>query len=215
MPSRRSVLGAVSGSLASLVAGCVGEIGGDVDETVTPSEPAKPSKTAEPSETARSSQFRTGSPGGTTTPYYEGECETVEHEWVNPTRDSVEPKSLPEGPPRMDAGWVTQFVVDYEEAYYYNSVLEADTREVGVSVGGASAERVPGGFVVTLQSNYYYNVQSETSGNQTATIVHADGPRTMKGYLVTETRLVRAEGEYEQAPDPRKEGVTVECWAAE
>lgn len=104
----------------------------------------------------------------------------------------------------MDAGWVTQSVVDYEEAYYYNSVLEPDAKNVGVTVGEPTVETIPDGFVVTLRSNSYSNLRAETSGNQTAAVVHADGPRTMTGYLVTETRLVGAKGDYEEAPTPEK-----------
>lgn len=205
MPSRRAVLGALP---TTLVAGCVAGTGDEPNEAGEPSETSEPSKPSQ-------SRTATGTPSGTGTPYYDGECDAGEHEWVDPERDSIEPKALPDDPPAFDEVAVESFVASYEEAYLHNSLLQENTEGVGVVVGPVTTEQVPGGFVVSLQSYYYYNEQAVTTGNETATVVHADGPKTMKAYLVTHQRLVRAEGEYNVTPDPRNQGETVECWSAE
>lgn len=98
------------GSVAG-VAGCVGDPGTERDG---------PPAGFEPSE----SPTPTGSP--TETPYWAGECEEVEKEWTDPKRDSVEPKSLPEGSPELTEDRLLRAAGGDEK--------KPDPREVGTTV---------------------------------------------------------------------------------
>lgn len=200
MPSRRSVLG----SLAAL-GGCVGRPrspgAGDTD-----TDPASP--TGSPN-----SPTRTDTNGRPSTPArWAAECDAVAHDWVDPVRDDVEPRDLPDRPEYLTRSSAKRFVANYEEAYLYNSVLQPDTEAAGASAWNAQVAAVGDGFVVHVKSVYYYDVADVSTATSSSTVVHADGPETWKGYFVGPDRLVRAEGEYDAKPDPRKSGTTVECW---
>lgn len=197
MPSRRRFLQtlAVPLGLAGCLAGRNGD-GGDVDTDALTAE--------SPGESETTSQ---GTPA-----VLAGECTETTKEWTDPARDDVSPKELPDGPPEMSAEAVRSFVVTYEERYLYNSILERNTESAGVSTGEVSVESTEHGFVVTLRSWYYHNVQAVSDGTETATRVHADSPHPWRAYLVTDSALVRATGEYDVKPDPTRDGTVLECW---
>jgi hypothetical protein len=74
-----------------------------------------------------------------------------------------------------------------------------------------SVEIVPDGYVVTLAMVQYYDEQGLPTDNETASVIHADGPRYTAVYLVTDDRLLRDRAERGETPAPRH-GTVVECW---
>lgn len=140
-------------------------------------------------------------------------CGEATESWTDPKRDSVAPRQLPNGPPPDYSLGVKSFVIDYEEAYLYNKALRPATEFVHVSVSVESVWSMETGFIVTLHSSYTRRIRSLNGGTTPqATVAIEHGGTGMKAYLVTDERLVRAVGTDDEAPDPRKTGMTLECW---
>lgn len=198
MPSRRSVLASIA-----VLGGCVGRPG---------SPGSGGPATSPPSDTPDSPTVTDSPTTSSTPPQWADGCDAVSHDWTDPIRDDVEPRRLPDFPEHLTASSAKRFVENYEESYLYNSVLESNTESAGASAWNAQAAAVGDGFVVHVRSVYYYNLAEETTETTSPTVVHADGPETWKGYFVSPDRLVRAEGEYDEKPDPLASGTTVECW---
>jgi hypothetical protein len=221
MPSRRQLLATIATGVG--LAGCLSDRGpATTDGTAQPSPTSPPGETrtgegaADPTGTTDGTDATdTGTRTSTGTPdVLAGDCTERTGAWIDPRRDEVNPKPLPEGPPEMTASAVRSFVESYEKAYLYNSILEPDTKSAGTVTGSVSVDETSYGFVVTFRSWYYHNAQgvrSETTG--TSTVVHADGAHVWRRYLVTDSRLVRASGSYDRKPAVG-DGVVVECWTA-
>lgn len=150
-------------------------------------------------------------PTASATSTFADQCTAVEKTVVDPSRESVTPSELPDGPPRMTESAVAKYVVAYEEAYGRNQLLRDDTKRANQQVSEPTVRAVDGGFIVEVQTYESYTRQREPFGNETVTAVVADGPRVDVSYLVTEDRLLRAEGDFDGAPRPR-DGKTMECW---
>lgn len=184
MPSRRAVLGAVTASLSSVAV--AGCVGdAPVDQ-----------------------------PDGTATSSNSENCEAVGTYWIDPVRDSIEPRDLPDGPPEWQADSVESFVADYERAFFYNSLLERKTEQLTVSVESRGRAAVAEGFVVRLEATGSHRLRGTPGESGTATAVFGDMAVYLTNYLITRDRLVRAQGDGtpDSDPDPRSEGETVECW---
>lgn len=163
-----------------------------------------------------------GSPGSTDTDQtpdtgpetttFPDDCEAVSRETVDPYRDDVNPKELPSRPDEFTETSVENFVSSYEEAYIHNQLLDTDTAEVGVWTTTESVEVAGDGWEVVLRTGWYRNSGPTATGTASSTTVHGDGPEELAAYYLNESRMLRVKGEYETVPDPREEGVTVECW---
>ncbi|EJN61064.1 hypothetical protein [Halogranum rubrum] len=151
------------------------------------------------------------SPTVSPTATFTDQCTAIEKPVVDPSRESVTPSELPEGPPQMTESAVVEYVVAYEEAYGRNRLLRDDTKRASQHVSDPVVRLVDGGFVVEVRTYESALYQREASGNETTTGVYLDGARIDVSYLVTEDRLLRAESDSDGAPPPR-DGKTMECW---
>jgi hypothetical protein len=106
---------------------------------------------------------------------------------------------------------VGSYVLAYEEAYKRNLGLTDLTTTFSVTGSVESVRTVDDGYVVALELVQYFNEQGLSVGNETATVIHADGPRYTAVYFVTDDRLLRDEVERGETPAPRR-GTVVECW---
>lgn len=174
--------------LLLLTAGC---LGGTADSASSPT--VSPTPTASPTST------------------FTDQCTAVEHTVVDPSRESVTPSELPDGPPELSESAVVEYVVAYEEAYGRNNLLRSDTKRASHYVSEPTVRAVDGGFVVEVRTIRTSMEQGVYEGNHTATAVVYDGAPTNVSYLVTEHRLLRAEGDFHGSPPPRA-GQTMECW---
>lgn len=140
-------------------------------------------------------------------------CTESTQSTVNPIRDAVTPSAFPDRPDELTHDSVTQFVENYERAHKRNAILEPDTSSVGVSVTVQNVRTVEGGYLVTVDGVYYYNV-ADVVTRGTATEIHADGPPYTALYYVSEDRIQRTESRrYDATPaDPRNGGSILECW---
>lgn len=141
-------------------------------------------------------------------------CTAVETDWVDPPREGVEPRPLPEGPPGDPKSAVQEFVVAYEAVYLYNSLLALDTLEAGVGIRNPDVASVERGFVVEMTTGYHVKAMS-SDDDGTTDVYWVRGPSVRTSYLVTDRRLVRAPGNAKKGvtdPDPRRGGTIVECW---
>jgi hypothetical protein len=143
----------------------------------------------------------------TPTPTLEPCTEHVETT-VNPDREAVTPSPPPERPAATNRTSVLAFVEDYERAYRRNLGLEVNTETYEVSILESTINETERGYVVRLTAMWWYNAGGPVEGPETATLVHADGPRYEVAYLLTEDRLRRAEG---PDADPAT-GTDVACW---
>jgi hypothetical protein len=118
----------------------------------------------------------------------------VEQATVDPSRDDVEPRDLPDPPAAWNRSSVERYVVAFEEAWAYNEALEVATESVSVIVGDVSVERRGGVWVVELTTRTNTWVQDRTTGTATATVVHGDGAPVPVTYRLTDRALYRNEG---------------------
>ena len=141
----------------------------------------------------------------------------VEQATVDPFRDDVEPRDLPDPPATWNRSSVERYVVAFEEAWAYNEALEVATKSVSVIVGDVSVERRGGVWVVELTTRTNTWVQDRTTGTATATVVHADGPPVPVTYRLTDRALYRNEGRVGGTPSgspttTREHRVPVACF---
>jgi hypothetical protein len=149
--------------------------------------------------------------GGTSTPTPTATREPcTEHvePTVNPDRDAVTPSPMPERPAATNRSSVLAYIEEYEQAYKRNRGLEANTETYEVSILESNVSETERGYVVRLKALWWYNAGGPVEGPETATLVHADGPRYDVAYLLADDRLRRAEG---AEADPAT-GPDVECW---
>jgi len=150
------------------------------------------------------------SDGGTSTPA----CEEASVTTADPVRKSVTPSPLPDRPTRLNATTAESLATAYERAYRRNTELDEYTTQLEVSTRNASVERVDGGYVVTLTAIWWSNLAGTTTGTNTPTVAHGDGPEYRVAYYVTGDRLRRDSALDDGELTPR-EGTIVECWSTE
>lgn len=105
-----------------------------------------------------------------------------------------------------------EFVLAYEQAFVFDQILGDDAAAAGVDTWGAEVRRVREGYIVTVRTLYWHNTTTRRWGTAAGGSVVDRGPEYQVAYLVGDDRLVRAEGDYYGAPDPREEGLVVEHW---
>jgi hypothetical protein len=173
MVSRRRTLALL---VAVALAGCVGG-------AVGPGSPVSPTDTPDAAPTD--------------TP---GECTEPDRTPVDPVREGVTPSEYPDRPEEWTESSAREYVVAFEEAWSRNERLRPDTRRVTTSVWDVSVLTVEDGYRVRLtsQTNTWYGGPAD--GNETATVVHGDGPQVPVAYHLSDGRLVRAEGDHQSTP---------------
>lgn len=138
-------------------------------------------------------------------------CNEVPRGTVDPYRDDVNPTPLPDRPDALNESSVHDYVVAYEEAYARNGRLRADSTRVSVSVFDVRVNETGDGWVVRLTSRTNTWAQGTDTSDGTPTVVHGDGAHIPVVYELTDERLTRGEGDYNQTPSPTV-GETVECF---
>lgn len=123
-------------------------------------------------------------------------------------------RQYPRRPDPFLAEDAAEYVLAYEKAYVMDQILGDDAATAGVDTWGAEVRRVPEGFVVTVRALYWHSTTARRTGRAVGTWTDDRGPEYHVAYLLADDRLVRAEGDYYGAPDPRDGGHVVEHWSA-
>ncbi|WP_255149510.1 hypothetical protein [Halorarius halobius] len=125
----------------------------------------------------------------------------------------VSPRAWPDPPENRSIGSVGSYVVEFERAYLHNERLEPGTQYLETHV---ELEHVtPRGDLYLVRLTSYTNggIEQSTPDAGTPITVHWDGAPHHVAYLLTEGRLLRAQGDRETTPSPEAvaEGPTVAC----
>lgn len=101
------------------------------------------------------------------------------------------PMEAPDPPAAFNESSVREYVRTYEYRYVYNALWYGENTEVGLTCDVGSVEDIGVGWRVEVTCSGYSNTQGEASGNETATVLHADwGSRTFV-YYVDDDSVVR------------------------
>lgn len=122
---------------------------------------------------------------------------------VSTTPTEPEPKQCPEKPVPLTAATVDEFVVEFERAYVWNSVLNREGRvsEIEVVIDAESTvEETDQGYLV-----YIDEVFVSTTGDW-----GVSDDEYIANYYITDDETLRTESSVERV-DPRQEGSPVEC----
>lgn len=141
------------------------------------------------------------------------DCTQEDRTAVDPVRADVTPSPYPDRPAAWDESAVRDYVVAFEEAWARNEHLRAGTKRVEVLVADVTVRQVDGGYRVDLVSrtNTWHGGLRED--DETATVVHGDGPRIPVAYHLSDRRLVRAAGDHRVTPTVGPTaGRTVRCF---
>lgn len=127
------------------------------------------------------------------------------------TAGNVTARPYPEIPAEWTKQTVRSYVESYERALQHNRALakRPTTVELRVGVSGVTVERHGDTFVVRLES-FTQGMFAEEGEEGSPSYIAWDEVPAPATYLVTGTRLVRAEGDV--GPDGLREGTTLECF---
>ncbi|MFD1512098.1 hypothetical protein [Halomarina rubra] len=164
MPARRSLLTAVAGATATMLAGCL----------ASNDPPADASPSSAPSPT----------PTPVSTP--PGDCSALELPDANPSDHGVESLPYPDLPSELDDERAATFAKQFERAWWHNDVLD-DRSAVGnlgvtVLVDDVAPRSDGVGFVVTTSGEFVFDYPP---GNESGTATSGLGVLPTTRYLVT------------------------------
>lgn len=101
------------------------------------------------------------------------------------------PKERPERPETLTEESVGEFVKTHEYRYAYNQLWYNEHSEVHLDCELQSVTERDGWYEVTVSCTGYSNTGGETSGNETATELHADWFTQTFVYSLDENSLIR------------------------
>lgn len=129
------------------------------------------------------------------------------------TPAEISAMAWPEPPETRTAESVGSYVASFERAYRHNDRLEPGTRYVETYVSSVTTTVRGDEYLVRLESYTNGGVARSTPDEGTPITVHWDGAPVHVAYLLTDDRLVRAEGDHEMEPsfDAVVDGRTVAC----
>lgn len=149
----------------------------------------------------------------TATPYPTptADCDPVEQQTVDPSRDDVEPSDFPDRPAELTVESVEAYVSGFERAFARNRRLSKESTQVNTMVTVEDATERNGTWVVDVVSRTNTWAQGTERAGETATVVHGDGARIPVRYHLTDEGLYRLELGYDETPPAGEYGPAVAC----
>lgn len=125
----------------------------------------------------------------------------------------LSPRAWPDPPETRTLTSVESYVESFEHAFRHNDRLEPGTRYIETYVSSVTTATRGDSYLVRLESYTNGGVARSTPDEGTPVTVHWDGAPVHVAYLLTDDRLVRAEGDRETTPslDAVAQGRTVAC----
>lgn len=141
-------------------------------------------------------------------PFADGEAADVEGESAD--AGATAPWPYPRWPTRLTPGDAADFVAAYEQVYVLDQVLGDGAAAASVDTWGEMVRAVDDGYLVSLRATYWSGRLTRRTGATLGAGTTGRAPEYQVTYHVAEDRLVRAEGDYTGAPDPRERGTVLE-----